>query len=57
MKSRINWVHFKENRSKFCVLSCTLLWQCTTWAQLGPTVILGSLSFSYSEILVVFFRD
>ena len=57
VNSRINGVSFVS-------LSCILqtLWQCTTWAQLGPTVILGSLtilkaSFSLTEtnlMLVVF---
>ena len=44
----------RKTEVSFVDLSCILqsYWQCTTWAQLGPTEILVSLSLFYSEILV-----
>ena len=47
MNSRINWVIFLR-KTEVCFVSCHVLY-CGN-AQLGPTEILVSLSFSYSEI-------
>ena len=57
MNSRLGDI-LRKTEVSFVSLSCILqtLWQCTTWAQLGPTEILVSLSFWVSLVFLENFR-